>query len=269
MVRASLGRMTINHDSEMVSVPEALISFYRPSLWLAISTSRQWMVISLTVRWGHVNQPSVLLSEGIKMGLHKLHSGGLMVIPEKYCWSSVDVPRTHFFLRHQRYPQTNRGAEVSWLLHAPGGFRDATSSWMPTSQCLSSRWWQLSTSVVRRGIQQQVRLHRKGSCWGWDNTSFHQLTTVTPVSWMLFNNHLLTAGCGPRYSRKRTLGNGNDTLILVGAQKNTLHPKNSDKMWATRLGKNENEHIEKQIEKKKKKLVRAVEEIWINCILRI
>lgn len=77
MVKASLGRMTINHDSKMVSVPGALVSFYRPSFWLAISTSWQWMVISLTVPWGHVNQPSALLSEGTEMGLHMLHSVGL------------------------------------------------------------------------------------------------------------------------------------------------------------------------------------------------
>lgn len=76
MVKASLGGMTINHDSKMVLVPEALLSFYRPSLWLAISTSRQWMVISLTVPWGHVNQPSALLSVGIKMELRTPHNVG-------------------------------------------------------------------------------------------------------------------------------------------------------------------------------------------------
>lgn len=70
MVKASLRRMTITHDTKMVSVPEALVSFYRPSFWLTISISRQWMAISLIVPWSHVNHPLALLSEGIKMGLH-------------------------------------------------------------------------------------------------------------------------------------------------------------------------------------------------------
>lgn len=95
MVKASSGRK-INHYSVMVSVPEALISFYRPSFWLAMSTSRQWMVISLTVPWGHVNQSSASLSEGIKMGLHMLHSVRLTDDPREELLILYQCPQNLF-----------------------------------------------------------------------------------------------------------------------------------------------------------------------------
>lgn len=96
MVKASSGGMTINHYSKTVSVPEALVSFYRPSFWLAISTSRQWMVISLTVPWGHVNQPSALLSEGIKTGLCTLHGAGLTDDPREVLLILYQCPQNLF-----------------------------------------------------------------------------------------------------------------------------------------------------------------------------
>lgn len=156
-----------------------------------------------------------------------------------------------------------RGAGASWLLHTLGGWKDAPSSWMLTAQCPSPRWLQLSTSFVRRGIQ--VRSHRKGNSWGLGNSSFHQLMTVTPVPQMLFSIHLLTA-VAPDVQERGCWGREAIPQMPMGGQENMLHPKNSDKMWATGLGKDKNEHTEKQT---KKKAVRAVEEIWINCIVRI
>lgn len=87
----------------------------------------------------------------------------------------------------------NRGAGTSWLFHTSGGLEGAASSWSLAAQCLAFRWPQLSTSFVRQDIQQQALSHKEGNCWGLDNTSFHNFTTVTLVPWVLFNIHLLKA----------------------------------------------------------------------------
>lgn len=187
------------------------------------------------------------------------------MIPEKCCWSSVSVPRTWFFLRFQRYPHANRGAEASWLLHTSGGLKDATSSWMLTAQCPSSRGPQTSISFVRRDIQQQVSSHRKGNCWGLHNMSFHQFVTVTPVPWMLFSIHLLTA-VTPDVQERGGWEREMIPQMPMGSQKSTRPTRNSDKIWATGLGNDKSEHTEKQTTKK---LVKAVEEKWIKCIVRI
>lgn len=72
--------------------------------------------------------------------------------------------------------------------------------------------------------------------------------TITPVPWMLFSIHLLTAVAPDIQER----GCWEREMILqmpVGGQ-NTLHPKNGNEMWATGLGKDNNENIGKQTKKK-------------------
>lgn len=241
MVKASLGRATINHDSKMSSVPEALVSSHRPSFWLGISTNRQWMVISLTVPWSHVNQPSAVLSEDIKMGLYMLHSVGLTDDPREVLLILCQCPQNLFpslisevSMDEQRCRGQLAAPYIRWFKRC-----QPVVGWGQHS--VSSRWLQLSTSFVRQDIQQLVLSHRKG-IW----LRQYQFTSVydcRPSSLTDFQ-YSPTYSCGPRHSRKRMLGKGNDTPDANAWSEEYI--MNGNKMWATGLRRGKNTLKSKQ-----------------------
>lgn len=187
MVKALLRGLTINH-SKLVSVPGALIS-YRPPFWLAAGINTQRMAISLTVPWGHVDQPSAFLSEGIKKGFHMLRGAGLMDNPTAVLWTISSVPRTCFFHRFQRYPTAEQrcGGQLA-VLHT----RESKRCQMLTAQYPSSNDT-IIVSFPMLNIQQQAPSCRRGSCWGSNNANFHHRVIVSPALWIPLGAVLLTA----------------------------------------------------------------------------
>lgn len=229
MVKALLGGMTINH-SKLVSVPGALVS-YGPPFWLAASTSTQRMAISLTVPWGHVNQPLAFLSEGIKKGFHMACGVGLMDNPTAVLYTISSVPRTHFFLRFQRYPTAEQccGGQLA-ALHTSESKRYHT---------LTAQYPSFNDTIIvsfpMLDIQQQAPSCRIGSCWGSNNANFHHPVLVTPALWVPLSdcpNHC----CDPAESRKGLLGKGNETPDANSWLEECI-TLNSDKMWATGPGR--------------------------------